>query len=259
MVGTVGRGREGLFAWDAATGDERWRVDPTATIGIQGSPIISEDEARVYFANGAGVVHAVELATGDEVWSTALFAGNTDWDYAVTATPALAHGLLFVPTTYDWFVALDAATGEEAWRIAASESVLHVSHARTIASSFSAAPLVTGSVLWVPGADGYLRAHDAISGDQLWCSDLAAPLLAGMAAGDGALYIGSYDGTVRALTHVDGELECDANFAPPTTDDGGCGCRAGSPPRSTLATLAYLLLVLVAAAPWLRFRSGKAR
>jgi outer membrane protein assembly factor BamB len=242
VIGTVGRGREGLFAWDAATGEERWRVEPPATIGVQGSPVVSEDEARVYFANAAGVIHAVELATGAEVWSTALFSENTDWDYAVTATPALAHGLLFVPTTYDWFVALDATTGEEAWRIAAGESVLHVSHARTTASSFSAPPLVTGSVLWVPGADGFLRAHDAVSGDELWCSDLAAPLLSGIAVGDGALYIGSYDGTIRALTHVDGELGCEAEFAPPAVDDGGCGCRAGGRP----ATPGTLLLALLA-------------
>ena len=246
VIGTVGRGREGLFAWDAATGDERWRVDPPATIGVQGSPVVSEDEARVYFANAAGVIHAVELATGGEVWRTALFSENTDWDYAVTATPALAHGLLFVPTTYDWFVALDAATGEEAWRIAAGESVLHVSHARTTASSFSAPPLVTGSILWVPGADGFLRAHDAVSGDELWCSDLAAPLLSGIAVGDGALYIGSYDGTIRALTQVDGELGCEASFAPPAADDGGCGCRAGGPPRNTPATLLLLLAAALA-------------
>ncbi|HEU5055709.1 MAG TPA: PQQ-binding-like beta-propeller repeat protein [Kofleriaceae bacterium] len=265
VIGTVGRGREGLFAWDAVTGLERWRIGAPATIGVQGSPIASEDDARVYFVNAAGVVHAVELATGDEVWQSGMFSGNTDWDYAVTATPALAHGLLFVPTTYDWFVALDAATGDEAWRIRARESVLHVSHARTTASSFSAAPLVTGSVLWIAGADGFLRAHDAVSGDELWCSDLAAPLLSGMAAGDGALYVGSFDGTIRALTPVEGELGCQPVVAPPAPDIGDCGCRSGGPPRNTPATF----LLVVAAAVFARrrrpgrrtdgpFRSGKA-
>ena len=263
VVGTVGRGREGIFAWDAATGVERWRIEPPATIGVQGSPVVSEDEAQLYYVNAAGAVHAVELATGSEVWSTALFEGNTDWDYAAVATPALAHGLLFVPTTYDWFVALDATTGEEAWRIAAGESVVHVSHARSTASSFSAPPVVTGSIVWVPGADGFLRAHDAASGDEVWCSDLAAPLLSGMAAGDRTLYIGSYDGTIRALTHVDGELGCDATFAPPVAeDDGGCGCRAGGTPRNTPGTLLLLVVAALAARGRRRhgpFRAGKAQ
>jgi MYXO-CTERM domain-containing protein len=246
VVGTVGRGRSGIFAWDAASGEERWRIEPPATIGVHASPVVAEDESRAYYINGAGAVHAVELASGAEIWSAPLFSDNTDWDYAVTATPALAHGLLFVPTTYDWFVALDAESGEEVWRIAAGDSVLHVSHARSAASAFAAAPVVTGSVLWIPGADGFLRAIDAPSGDDLWCSDLAAPLLSGAAVGDGALYIGSYDGTIRALTHVDGELGCEAMFAPPMPDDGGCGCRAGGTPGSTSAT--FFVLVLAAAA-----------
>jgi len=242
VVGTVGRGREGLFAWDAATGQERWRIEPPASIGVHASPIVSEDEARLYFANSQGVVHAVELATGAEVWQTPLFSDNTDWDYDVTATPALADGLLFVPTTYDWFVALRADSGEEAWRIAAGESLVHVSHARSSASAFAAAPAVTGTVVWVPGADGYLRAHATQDGEELWCSDLGAPLLSGMAVGDGALYIGSYDGTIRAMTHVDGALGCEAEFGPPVTDDGGCGCRASRAPGSTPGTLGLALL-----------------
>jgi outer membrane protein assembly factor BamB len=249
VVGTVGRGREGLFAWDAATGVERWRIEPPASIGVHASPIVSEDEARLYYANSQGVVHAVELATGAEVWQTPLFTDNTDWDYAITATPALAGGLLFVPTTYDWFVALDADSGEEAWRIAAGESLVHVSHARSSASAFAAPPVVTGTVVWVPGADGYLRAHEAASGEELWCSDLGAPLLSGMAVGDGALYIGSYDGTIRAMTHVDGALGCEAEFGTPAADDGGCGCRANGAPTPTPLGLALLLLLSRRARP----------
>lgn len=256
VVATVGRGRSGIFAWDAASGEERWRIEPPATIGVHATPVISEDESRLYYINGAGVVRAVELASGAEVWSAPLFSDNTDWDYAVTATPALAHGLLFVPTTYDWFVALDASSGDEVWRIAAGDSLLHVSHARSTASSFAAAPVVTGSVLWVAGADGFLRAVDAERGEELWCSDLGAPLLSGVAVGDQALYIGSYDGTIRALTHVDGELGCDAMFGPPVVDDGGCGCRAGRTPGSTSGTL---LLVLAAAAALRLRRAPRSR
>jgi eukaryotic-like serine/threonine-protein kinase len=223
---------------------EVWTMLSPASIGVHASPIISEDETRVYFANSQGAVHAVELASGAEIWSTAIFSDNTDWDYAITATPALADGRLFVPTAYDWFVALDAASGEELWRIAAGESIVHTSHARSTASAFTAPPLVTGSIVWIPGADGFLRANDAASGEELWCSDLGAPLLSGMAAGQGALYIGSYDGTIRAMTHVDGELGCEATFGPLVEDDGGCGCRAGSTPRNTPATLIALLLAV---------------
>jgi MYXO-CTERM domain-containing protein len=228
VVGTVGRGREGLFGWDLATGQERWRVQPPATIGVHTSPVISEDQQSLFFANGAGVVHAVELASGAPLWSAQLFQDNTDWDYAVIATPALAHGALYVPTTYDFLYALDQASGAELWRIAAAPSVVHVSHARSVASSFSAPPVVTGGVLWVGGADGFLRAHDPMTGEALWCTDLGAPILAGMAPADGALYVGTYDGTIRAMTHVDGELGCEAEFTPPTgpVDDGGCGCRS---------------------------------
>ena len=53
-----------LYALDAATGKERWKV--VAETQITGRPIIQG--SAIYYAANAGIVHAADVATGRDLW-----------------------------------------------------------------------------------------------------------------------------------------------------------------------------------------------
>jgi outer membrane protein assembly factor BamB len=152
------------------------------------------------------------------------------------STPALGFGHLYVSTQYDHLVALDLATGEEAWRHGAGEGVLHDAHARSVSSSFPSSPVLAGDVLWVIGGDGVLRALDPASGRSRWAWDLGLPGHGGIAVAGDYLVVATFDGTVRVLY--------ESNCALPA-DDGGCGCQAGS--RSQSGPIPCMLLALLLA------------
>src|SRR5439155_6453175 len=102
------------IAWDRATGDELWRVEGDPIVAVNASPVIAAD--TVYVVTGTDRVVALALATGEPRWTAALDPAGFDWGNAAIGTPALAGGVLVVPTLYRDLVALDATTGAELWR-----------------------------------------------------------------------------------------------------------------------------------------------
>ena len=153
---------------------EAWR----ATLGPSYSGPVT-DGAKVYTTETVGaaeeVVRAFDAATGEPVWETRwagalsvpFFAkANGDW---IRSTPALAGGALYVAGMRDVLVALDAATGDEKWRVdfaAVSgrepEAFGHVASplvhdgavfAHTIAG-FSKLDAATGTIQWTVLGDG---------------------------------------------------------------------------------------------------------
>lgn len=136
---TVFIGSQGgtLYALDRETGCVRWSYEAdnearTAIIhGVLPPTSAGEDgETLLFFGTRTGRVHAVVAATGEPRWVTDV----RDHSMAiVTGTPAFHDGKLYVPVSSDevimailpWYgcctfrgsvVALDAASGEMAWR-----------------------------------------------------------------------------------------------------------------------------------------------
>jgi outer membrane protein assembly factor BamB len=81
LVGTRNASQDNvLVALDAADGGEAWRFDDAAgtRLGIvNGGPSVDYSRSRVYFAchersAGANTLYAMDLVTGDKVWSKAL-------------------------------------------------------------------------------------------------------------------------------------------------------------------------------------------
>ena len=232
VVGAFDRGLGGLRAWERATGAELWRFDRERATGVNASPVIAGD--TVYVVNSATTVFALDLATGEERWSTQLDPTGFDWGNATVGTPALANGVLVVPTLYRDVVGLEPTSGRELWRFAARPGPLRVTHYRGAREAgFAASPAITGDVVWVADTSGRLTALDLHTGAALWHTDLGAPVLGGLAVSGDWLVVATFDGSVRALTHRLRERatlaarSCDA--APRTT--GCCDARghAGSP------------------------------
>jgi len=228
-VGVFNRAVGGVGAWDRATGAMLWRVNDHRTIAINSSPVIAD--GAVYVVDGSDNAWSVDLVTGAPRWAVRLDNAGFEWGNATVATPAIARGILVVPTLYRDVVALEAASGRELWRFAGVPSPLHATHYRGAREAgFEATPVITGDIVWVADTAGELSALELRTGTQLWHTSLQAPVLAGLAVSGDWLVAASYDGTVQALSP--GELPRHA--APTCLAPQGCCDAGGGGPLSPL-------------------------
>ena len=244
--------QDGMTAWAAATGAMQWQVKSAKSVAIMATPIANNGD--LYYINSQGTVTAASVTSSATLWSTPLFDGATDWDYTVTATPALAGGRLFVPTQDDELFALDAATGIELWRYETPGGPLNFAHYRAAEPGFPASPVVTGDIVWVPRPDGTLAALAAADGHELWTTQLGAPIVSAPAPAGDYLVVATFDGTVRALVPAPAAVtplpvdECDPLPDPDGPDPalppaGCCGAGEGSSSSGILAGLVGVIVM----------------
>jgi outer membrane protein assembly factor BamB len=117
---------ESVLCLDPAGGREKWkftyrtryRDDFGFDEGPRATPLIAEDKVFTLGANGD--LHALELATGNKLWSRNLL---TDYDankgfFGVACSPIVAAGKLLINVggRGAGIVAFDTATGKELWK-----------------------------------------------------------------------------------------------------------------------------------------------
>ena len=143
-----------LQALDATTGDLLWqysrRLPANAPPSVKRGISIYGD--RLYVPTSDTHVVALDVKTGSVIWDQAV--GDLKAGYRLTGGPLVAKGKVMVGTTGraaggNYIVALDAATGKEAWRF------------YTIArpgeyggDSWNGVPLEkrNGNSVWIPGS-----------------------------------------------------------------------------------------------------------
>jgi outer membrane protein assembly factor BamB len=161
----------------------------------------ASDGARVFAGAFNGKVVALDIATGDEVWSQ-------ETELPLASGPGFGAGMLVFGTSDGDLVALDAATGEERWRVAVGSEVL-------------AAPAVSQNVVVFRSVDGRLRGASTTDGSTLWTVESTAPSLtlrgntAPRVAGVTAV-CGFSNGRVGAYSLADGETLWEVTVANPT-------------------------------------------
>ncbi len=198
-----------LYAFDAKTGDIRWKraaeaADPP---NIQRkysyySPAVAD--GTVYWPYqtrhgkaSRGLLAALDTQTGEPVWESEM-TGATMSD----GTPAVANGKVYVGNeTADRVIAYDAATGQQLW----------VATAR-LGGWQDGSPMVAGNRLLI-GSNNRLIARDATTGADLWTYQSPDPSFipqnatpATPAVVDGTAYVGFPDGRVTALDVETGEV-----------------------------------------------------
>ena len=242
-VGVFDRELGGLFAWDRESAELQWNVFGWDALSINASPVI--DGGLVYFSNGATEVYAYELATGQKRWRAKLDPNGYDWAIATIGTPAIARGVLVVPTLWRDLVGLDPSSGRELWRFSASAgSELRTTHYRgKDEPGWAASPVITGDIVWAADTAGQLVALDLHTGAVLWREQLDVPVLAGLATTGDAIVVASYDGTIRVLAPVDREQRAalEGTCDQPAHAGGCCDARASA---STPLAAALLLVGL---------------
>ncbi|MCP3675054.1 MAG: outer membrane protein assembly factor BamB [Gammaproteobacteria bacterium] len=136
---------------------------------------------RVYAADSQGLVKAIDISNGKEIWST-------DVGSEIFGGVAAGSGLVAVGSTEAEVIVLDAVTGEEKWR-------------NLVSSEIVAAPAVSDGKVLSRTTDGKLFAMDAISGERVWLYDRTVPALtlrgtSSISVGRGAAVTGFANGKV---------------------------------------------------------------
>ncbi|MFC3957827.1 PQQ-binding-like beta-propeller repeat protein [Halovivax cerinus] len=102
--GVVISGRDTTALVDPRDGHTRWTYDHDGNV-TDGSAAVADN--TVFLTDGDGFLHAVDLASGDAVWSV---------EYNRQVDPIVADGVVYV--AYNWtndVTAFDAATGDRLW------------------------------------------------------------------------------------------------------------------------------------------------
>ena len=153
----------GIDTASAASLALQWELPLGADVSA--SPAVVDGVA--YVATLRGTVHAVDLASGKELW-VAMTRGP------VRSSPAVVDGVVYVGSDDGSVYAFDAARGANVWTFATKGPV-------------EASPAVEGPVVLAGSLDGSVYALDAATGTELW-SDPVGPVSVSPALAGGVAY-----------------------------------------------------------------------
>ena len=182
-------GNDSLYALDAATGELIWKY----CVGMTDDAVTVKD-GRLYTASDS--IWCLDALTGERIWA------NGDTDYT-GSTPAVVDGRVYCgkaeiyPGRISWVYCFDALTGTQIW-------------ADTLSGAMVSCMTVWNDMVFVPTyyyvQDTPLYALDANTGSIIWENTDSwqgywdsSPVIV-----DGVIYIGGYDGAVRAIDAITG-------------------------------------------------------
>ena len=145
-----------------------WYFDVPTQRGMEATPIVVD--GRMYVTGSWSIVYALDAATGEELWRYDPKVPKSWAQYAccdvVNRGVAVWGDSVFVGTLDGYLVAIDAATGEERWRVDTID--------RKPPYTITGAPRVAKGLVFIGngGADlgvrGYISAYDAETGELRW-------------------------------------------------------------------------------------------
>lgn len=167
-----------LHAVAIADRAERWQFKTEST---QASLIsVAGDQVFVTTREGPGVLTALDRATGLSTWTFRAPEGT------LVTVGSIQNGVVYAPTKGGDFFALDARTGHQVWRTAATGSIWH------------ATPIVDG-VVYAPVDDpGGIIAMRAADGAIVWRQPLNGPMLGWPVVSGGLVFTTDNTGEIRA-------------------------------------------------------------
>ena len=232
LVVPVAAGRDGLVAYNLATGSKAWTLRDnlhSAGLLLSGGTLVAAaldgtlrgldpltgaghwsmqfDSTRAFYAAPTEIADGL-VVVADEAGGLVAFNpanASVQWrreiGLPVVRTPAAFGGRFFVPTTLGEFLAIDSVTGETVWTYQADAELARF-----------ATPAVDERYVIVGASDGILRCLDPETGEEIWRHAFdgnisAAPLLA-----DHVVYVGTMDEHIAALDASSGELLWDAEL-----------------------------------------------
>ncbi|MEM9287316.1 MAG: PQQ-binding-like beta-propeller repeat protein [Pseudomonadota bacterium] len=183
--------RASVSALNATTGEVIWASDfevddENKSLAFGGG--LAVGEGRLFVNNGYGVVRALDLKRGVELW-------RYDVGIPFRAPPSYSDGRVFVITHDNQLIALDSTDGIELWS--------HVGIAENAGLLSAASPSIADEVVVAPYSSGELFALRVENGRVAWTDTLSRAgrltALASLNDIDGGAVIDR--GTVYALSH----------------------------------------------------------
>ncbi|MCK9459178.1 MAG: PQQ-binding-like beta-propeller repeat protein [Proteobacteria bacterium] len=157
----VGAAIGGLYCLDLRNGETLWRFSVDDPVGS--TPLYDSARKRVYFGADDGLLYAVHARSGRLLWST-------DTGAEVQRSVIMRDDTLYLANADNTVYAIDPNAGEVVWR-----------YRKPPVEGFSATGysdiLHVGAAVIAAFADGTVSSLDAITGAQLWSSDLAAEVV----------------------------------------------------------------------------------
>gem|GEM_PF-1066271 len=193
---------EPVWALERETGLTRWVIEgPTAKHGPASTPVL-DGEGGLYILCHDAKLRAYSTSEGIGRWEFDLQheqgrRGGPGWS---ASTPALADGMLYVPTGDGAVRAISACRGEEVWQWWSDPAIAGVQAYARDGRSVLSSPVVAGNSVIVGASDGRIVALDRASGALLWADDLEAPVVSSPATSGNLLVCGASDGWVYAWT-----------------------------------------------------------
>jgi outer membrane protein assembly factor BamB len=186
-----------ISALSTQDGQRRWiynRSVPVLTLRGTSTPFVGGGVVLAGFANGEMV--ALEVATGREVWQTAVAVphGRTELQRIVDvdANPVVDQGLLYAASYQGRLVAVSLQDGHVLWN-------------RDM--STYAGMAVDSSQVFVTDADSEVWAIDRRTGRSLWKqADLRRRSLTGPTVIDDYVAVGDFEGYLHLLSRSDGSI-----------------------------------------------------
>ena len=175
-----------------------WRTNlgegSNSRVQIAAPPVIAD--GALYFLDANHRVHAVSARDGARIWTQSLRPHEGRDRAARGGGVATSGGRVFVTTGFGFIVALDAASGDEVWRVEGG-------------APFQSAPTVAGARVYATTNDSELMAMDAGTGEVAWTHQaIAEPariLSASSVAVDGETIVAPFaSGEVVALLAANG-------------------------------------------------------
>jgi outer membrane protein assembly factor BamB len=178
----------GIQRWSSVVSGGRLGSAASLVTDISGDPVISE--GRVYIGNFGGRTVAIDLDSGERLWTARDGAVSPVWPVG---------NAVFLLNDINQLVRLNANTGEAVWRVGLPrfEDEEETRRQRSVFSHYG--PVLAGGRLVVTSSDGLIRSYDPVSGalvDQVALPGGAAtgPVVAG-----GTLFVVSKDGQLHAF------------------------------------------------------------
>ena len=177
----------GLRRWSTVVTGQRPGQAASNISDIAGDPVI--DGNRVYVGNISGRVVALELFTGDRIWTATEGAVGPVWP---------AGDSVFMVNDLGELLRLDAATGTPVWRVALP-GFEERRERRQKTRFVHYGPVLAGNRLIVASSDGLIRQFDPASGALLGTIELRGGASSNPVVANGTLYVVTGRGQLAAF------------------------------------------------------------
>jgi len=178
----------GLRVWTGSVAGARLGEAYAQVTDVTGDPVIRGN--TVYAANSTGRVVALDLTTGETIWSAPEGATGPVWVDGVA---------VFLVSDRAQLVRLSARNGERVWATDLPKFVpeRRQKRLRDVYAHFG--PVLAGGRLWVASGDGRLRGFDPVDGAMSNSIELPSGAAARPIVVEKTMFVVTQDGMLRAF------------------------------------------------------------